>query len=234
MTTYTIKRGDTLYLVARKHDISYNQLMQMNPQIRNANRLSVGQAINVPSATTSSQAATTTAVKAENVPAANATENVPAAANDPENVSPNPNVASQTAPAEIDSDDAPWFDIAVQEKGVKEIRGRVDNPRIVEYHQTTTFRATDDETPWCSAFVNWCMQQADIKGTNSASSRSWRNWGERLREPRKGCIVCFNGHVGFYDSDRGRKIMILGGNQSNQVNIIPYSKSRVLTYRWPD
>ncbi len=219
MTTYTIKTGDTLYSVARKHDISYDQLMQMNPQIGNANRLSVGQAINVPGATTSSQAAPP--ADAENVPptAANA-ENVP------------PDMASQTAPAE--GSDAPWFDIAVQEKGVKEIRGRVDNPRIVEYHQTTTLRATDDETPWCSAFVNWCMQQAGIQGTNSASSRSWRNWGKRLREPRKGCIVCFNGHVGFYDSERGRKIMILGGNQSNQVNIIPYSKSRVLTYRWPD
>ncbi|MDM8563259.1 TIGR02594 family protein [Candidatus Marithioploca araucensis] len=176
--------------------------------------------MNVPGATTS-QTAPTTAAKAENNPADKA-----------ENVSPD--VASQTAPAERDNDDAPWFDIAIQEKGVKEIRGRVDNPRIVEYHQTTTLRATDDETPWCSAFVNWCMQQADIQGTNSASSRSWRNWGKRLREPRKGCIVCFNGHVGFYDSERGRKIMILGGNQSNQVNIIPYSKSRVLTYRWPD
>ena len=32
------------------------------------------------------------------------------------------------------------------------------NRRIIEYHSTTTLRATDDETPRCSSFVKWVMK----------------------------------------------------------------------------
>ncbi len=128
-----------------------------------------------------------------------------------------------------------WFEIAKREMaaGVKEIPGPQDNPRIVEYHQSTTLHATDDETPWCSAFVNWCIEQAGLKGTQSASSRSWLAWGQEINQPRLGCIVICRGHVGFYYQEEKGRILLLGGNQSNQVKISPYSKNKILGYRWP-
>ncbi|HEX5760734.1 MAG TPA: TIGR02594 family protein [Thermoanaerobaculia bacterium] len=67
--------------------------------------------------------------------------------------------------------------------------GLADNPRIVEYHRTTSLRATDDEVPWCSAFVNWCMREAGLRGTGSAAARSWLTWGSRLATPRRGCVT---------------------------------------------
>ncbi|WP_224984859.1 TIGR02594 family protein [Geomonas agri] len=67
----------------------------------------------------------------------------------------------------------PWMGIARKEIGQKEVAGHRDNPRILSYHATTTLKATDDETPWCSSFVNWCLKQAGVKGTDSAAATSW-------------------------------------------------------------
>lgn len=54
------------------------------------------------------------------------------------------------------------YQIAKTQKGVKEISGQVDNPKIVEYHQACTLQATDDETAWCSSFANWAYILAGI------------------------------------------------------------------------
>ncbi len=41
------------------------------------------------------------------------------------------------------------------------------------------------------------------------------------------------GHVAFFDEQRNARIFVLGGNQSNQVNITSYPGDRLLGYRWP-
>lgn len=135
----------------------------------------------------------------------------------------------------------PWYKVAQSEMetGVQEIKGKEDNPRIVEYHKATSLRAPDDETAWCSAFVNWCMMTAGVARTDKANARSWLDWGITLTEPREGCVVVFKrgsqawqGHVGFFIGFQGDQVLCLGGNQGDEVNISGYSKSRVLGYRW--
>jgi uncharacterized protein (TIGR02594 family) len=135
-----------------------------------------------------------------------------------------------------------WYVIAREEmtNGVKEITGEKHNPRILQYHKATSLKATDDETAWCSAFANWCMQTAGLKGSGSAAARSWLDWGKKLEEPKEGCIVVFKrgsqpwqGHVGFFAGFDGDNVLTLGGNQGNEVKIAPYAKNRVLGYRWP-
>lgn len=54
------------------------------------------------------------------------------------------------------------YHVAKTQKGIKEITGSVDNPKIVEYHQACTLQATDDETAWCSSFANWAYIVAGI------------------------------------------------------------------------
>jgi uncharacterized protein (TIGR02594 family) len=134
-----------------------------------------------------------------------------------------------------------WLDIAEHEIGTKEINGPKSNERIIEYHACTSLKATTDETAWCSAFVNWCMRHAGLKGTNSAAARSWLQWGVELKAPVPGCIVIFkrgappSGHVAFYASDVGNDyIKVLGGNQGDQVKYSNYPKQDILGYRWPD
>jgi uncharacterized protein (TIGR02594 family) len=130
-----------------------------------------------------------------------------------------------------------WLTIALNEVGQQEIAGSDHNPRIVEYHQSTSLAAKDDETPWCASFVSWVVRQAGFPNPNTARALDFANYGQRLERPQHGCIVVFNrqggGHVGFYMGERGDKILLLGGNQNNRVSIAPYNKSQVVAYRWP-
>jgi uncharacterized protein (TIGR02594 family) len=135
---------------------------------------------------------------------------------------------------------APWFDLATQEIGTKEIKGSKDNPRIVEYHQATTLKATDDETAWCSSFVCWCLETSGIKSTRSAAARSFLKWGKEvgLSDARKGDVVVFKrgnsswqGHVAFFIAYGVDYVEVLGGNQSNEVNISRYKMKDLLSVR---
>jgi len=134
-----------------------------------------------------------------------------------------------------------WMPVAFDELGVKEVPGDGDNPRIVEYHQATTLKATDDEVPWCSAFVNWVMRESGYTYTKSAAARSWLTWGDEIELPMYGAVTVLRrgsnpaqGHVGFFvDQPEAGVIRLLGGNQSDSVNITVFPASRVIGYRWP-
>lgn len=131
-----------------------------------------------------------------------------------------------------------WIGIAQAEVGVKEVSGSKHNPRVIEYHSTTG-KFSDDETPWCASFVNWVMQKAGYQGTNSAMALSWQSWGKKLTKPAYGSIAVFSwgggkGHVGFVVGKSGNNIQVLGGNQSNQVNVSSFGTSQVVAYVVPD
>lgn len=142
------------------------------------------------------------------------------------------------APEVPKGEDYPWVKLAKGEVGQLEIPGSKDNPRIVAYHSTTTLKASSDDVPWCSSFINWLFFKLTWKRTNSAAARSWLNWGIKLARPIPGCIVIFargtGGHVAIYESGyTSGFINVLGGNQSNTVKHSSYSESKVLGYRWP-
>ena len=153
-------------------------------------------------------------------------------------------LVSAETPEEETDEGLAWMAVAMRELGVKEYTGAGDNPRIVQYLSSTTLPAparNNDETHWCSAFVNWCVEQAGYAGTDSAWARSWLSWGKKAKRPRRGCIVVLErpcaeggcGHVGFYIGVSGAKVKLLGGNQSDSVCISEYPRSRVLSYRVP-
>jgi uncharacterized protein (TIGR02594 family) len=137
-----------------------------------------------------------------------------------------------------DSAEPAWLAIARREMGQHEVAGAASNPRILEYHATTTLHATSDEVPWCAAFVNWCLRQAGINGTGSAAAVSYLKWGiETDRLP--GAVIVLRTpaghHVGFYAGEDPTHIRLIGGNQSDQVKLstYPLSTYRVMACRWP-
>jgi uncharacterized protein (TIGR02594 family) len=151
------------------------------------------------------------------------------------------------APIPASYPDAPWMNIAMREIGQREIRGARHNPRIIAYHATTRLRASSDETPWCASFVNWCLLQAGIIGTNSAAAASWVHWGQGVGARAGAIAVIYNAaaarssltvsgnHVGFLVQATQNHFILLGGNQSNQVKISSYPKTSWQNrgFRWP-
>ena len=142
-----------------------------------------------------------------------------------------------------------WLQIALAEIGVKETPGPESTPRILTYwkYGQPGWQTYGDEQPWCSVFINWCMAQADIQGTDSPAARSWLTWGGASPRKRGAVIVIHRKsgpgrqttgsgwHVGLYVSETGTHISLLGGNQSNSVMItrFPLSGWEVVASRWP-
>ena len=145
-------------------------------------------------------------------------------------------------PPSVNVKEAPWMTVAMGEIGQKEIRGPRHNPRIIEYHAATSLKASTDETAWCSSFVNWCLRQVSITGTNSAAAIRWINWG-KAATPKEGAITVIHQlnaansgyHVAFFLQDCGSHHRLLGGNQSNRVKSSLYPKAswRIVAQRWP-
>ena len=141
--------------------------------------------------------------------------------------------------------DPAWLKAAFKEVGTTEIKGAVHESRILEYHACTGLGAGDDETPWCASFVCFVMESCNLTSTKSAASLSYLRWGRELARPVRGCVVIFErvdrngavipnrGHVGFWLGESDGFVEVLGGNQSNKVNVSNYGASRVIGYRWP-
>jgi uncharacterized protein (TIGR02594 family) len=133
----------------------------------------------------------------------------------------------------------PWLDVASAEQGIEEIAGADNRERILDYVAAvqSTRGVQDDEIDWASAFAEWSLNQVGIEGPQSMHPDAWLNWGRSIAAPEEGCITVFSfnglGHVGFFISEDGKNVNVLGGNQSDMVKISRYAKKDVVGYRMP-
>lgn len=135
-----------------------------------------------------------------------------------------------------------WLQIARGEQGTKEIKGAQHNPRVLEYLKTVGL-GSDDETPWCAAFVAWCLKNSgqSIAGiTAGAKSFVTAPSMKKLDKIAYGAIVVYNrggdptkGHVGICVGVQGGRILTLGGNQSDAVTVAGFSSSKLAAIMWP-
>ena len=132
-----------------------------------------------------------------------------------------------------------WLTEARKHIGLKEIKGDKHHPEIVQFWKDIKRGGIkDDETPWCAAFVGAMLERVGVKSTRFESAKSYLDWGQVLTQPVVGCIVIFTreggGHVGFVvGRDTKGNLLVLGGNQGDEVNIRSFPVSRVTGYRWP-
>lgn len=122
----------------------------------------------------------------------------------------------------------------------KEFVGSKHNPEVLKYFDEIGHAwVNDDETPWCSAFMNWCAMNAGLERSAKLDARSWLNVGEVTHAPETGdvCILWrgtpagWQGHVGIFVCKKEGQVYLLGGNQGDTVCVAPYAESRVLGYR---
>ena len=132
-----------------------------------------------------------------------------------------------------------WLTEARKHIGLKEIKGDKHHPEIVQFWKDIKRGGIKtDEVPWCAAFVGAMLERVGVKSTRFESAKSYLDWGQLLALPVVGCIVIFTreggGHVGFVvGRDTKGNLLVLGGNQGDEVNIRSFPVSRVSGYRWP-
>lgn len=134
----------------------------------------------------------------------------------------------------------PWIMEAKKHIGLKEIPGPKHNATILSWLSQLKAWWKEDETPWCGVFVAHCFRVSDMQLPKLwMRAKEWGNgWGTKLNKAAPGCVVVFDreggGHVGFVlGITKSNELVVLGGNQSNSVNIAKFSMDRVFGYYWP-
>ena len=84
------------------------------------------------------------------------------------------------------------FKIALGEYGTTEWPGDKHNPKVMKFFEDFP-HVTTDETSWCSAFVYWCIKEADMVPKKSLVARDWLSWGYRYLNRRSGTWPYFTG-----------------------------------------
>lgn len=125
--------------------------------------------------------------------------------------------------------------------GIKELSGEGSNPVILGWADEIGGWIADfyntDGIPWCGLYVGVCAKRAGFPFDQRAlSARQWIKWGKKADQPSLGDVMVFfrgnkGGHVGFYVGEDHTAFHILGGNQSDMVNIARISKSRLIGAR---
>lgn len=127
---------------------------------------------------------------------------------------------------------------AVKLLGVKEIVGTANNPIILQWAKDLKLDKvyTNDAIPWCGLFIAHVVKQAGKEVVkNPLYALNWSSWGNAVDVPKLGDILTFKrnggGHVGIYVGEDSECYHVLGGNQSDMVNVARIAKSRLFKAR---
>lgn len=118
------------------------------------------------------------------------------------------------------------------------------NPKIIATFKLCGYKSTDDvATPWCAGFASQMLSDAGIEAPRSLSSFAFNRVGSEIgtgdwSRLRKNDIIIWQwvpgkGHVAFfrgYDKSSNR-ILALGGNQSNNVTLVPFPVGQIISVR---
>ncbi|WP_119681784.1 NlpC/P60 family protein [Indioceanicola profundi] len=136
-----------------------------------------------------------------------------------------------------------WYEEALRLVGLMEDPSPASNPRLLHMALELNIDYTDDDVPWCGLFTAHCIGTTlpeEQLPPIPLRARNWERFGEAIT-PVRGAILVFwrdsiasgKGHVGFYHGESTTHFYVLGGNQSNGVNIAKLNKGRFLAARWP-
>ena len=133
-----------------------------------------------------------------------------------------------------------WMKTARESIGLKEVAGPKHNTKIQAWLAKLGAWWKDDETPWCGTFVAHCLRENGLPVPQHwYRALAWKDYGSNLRPTHvcEGAILVFaregGGHVGFYVGEDRFYYRVLGGNQSNAVNVMRIAKNRCVAIRWP-
>lgn len=156
------------------------------------------------------------------------------------------NVGAIVSPVTAEVERPLWLQAGMALIGVKETIGVKDNSLIIDWAKdeggSIAKTYTHDSIPWCALFANHLLTKSGLKGTESLWALDFAGqWPSvKLIGPAVGAFAPMlrdgGGHIGVVvGQDQRGNVMLLGGNQSDAVNIKPFAKSRLNKgFWWPD
>jgi len=141
------------------------------------------------------------------------------------------------------------YHLAQRFVGIKEVPGKQHNPLILSMLQLDAAWPEGDEVAWCSGFLNFICWLLRLPRSKSLRARSWLGVGTpvMLEDARVGWdivilsrgpgeqpgpeVIDAPGHVGLYAGHYTTRVLLLGGNQSDTVQVSQYARDRILGVR---
>ena len=143
------------------------------------------------------------------------------------------------------------YTLAERFVGLKEAKGPTSNAHVLAMLQLDENTwVKDDETAWCSAFVNYVCWLLRLPRSKKLSARSWLSVGMAIElanavpgfdvvvlkrgtggQPGPEVLEKAPGHVGFFSGLQQEHVWLLAGNQGDQVSVAPFDVKRVLGVR---
>lgn len=166
----------------------------------------------------------------------------------PANNGGNQNTGNQQQPAGNGNGAKPgWLTKAESQKGISEKEAK--NYEIINgYFKSCGLKFGDGgiesptKTAWCAAFVSWCLKNSGNSALSSydgVRAKSYAGYGQSTKDgkPAYGAIgVCktaYGHHVGIVVGRNGDSIVLLGGNQGDQVKNSGFPLNTFIGFRFP-
>lgn len=132
----------------------------------------------------------------------------------------------------------PWMAEMHRKMGLHEVR---DNAFLSAWLKIGRFLGNPKDLPWCGDAIESCIAKtlpSEPLPANPFFAQSWNTFGVDVKVPLVGCIgvirwTASSGHVGIVAGIDGRTVYMLGGNQSNSINVSGFPRAKFLGFRWP-
>lgn len=139
----------------------------------------------------------------------------------------------------LDKEPAPKMLVeAVNLYGTKEAPGSANNPVIIGWAHEVHTTYPGDSVAWCGLFQSLVAKRAGWDyhpQGNALWAKNWATWGTPQKTAMLGDVLVFTrdggGHVGQYVGEDETSYHVLGGNESDMVNIVRIAKSRCIAIR---
>lgn len=132
----------------------------------------------------------------------------------------------------------PWMAEMHRRMGLHEVR---DNAALSRWLRIGKYLGNPKNLPWCGDAVETCIVKTlpdEAVPNNPFWAQAWRNFGLDTNGVKVGAIGVIRwssraGHVGIVADWTRNKVTLLGGNQSNRINLASFPRHKFIAFRWP-
>lgn len=132
----------------------------------------------------------------------------------------------------------PWMAEMHRRMGLREVQHKA---KLIDFLKIGRFLGDPANLPWCGDAVESCIAKvlpAEALPANPFWAQAWATFGINVHAPLVGSIGVIRwsakaGHVGFVAGVDGAKVVLLGGNQDNTINLSSFPRDKFIAFRWP-
>lgn len=144
-------------------------------------------------------------------------------------------VVSVAAPVETMP---PWMAELNRKAGLHEVK---NNSSLIDFLKIGRYLGNPKDLPWCGDAVESVIAKTlptEKLPSNPFFAQNWAKFGQDAGGPIVGSIGVIkwsptSGHVGIVAGVDGNRVNMLGGNQSNAINVSSFPRDKFIAFRWP-